>query len=96
MPDKQTLTNSQTHAVNLRVRHDIRSLIDRAAKAQGKTCSDFMIDAARRAAEEFLLDQTPVRVDPATYAQFLEVLDLLPSGEGFARLMNAPPRPWDK
>ncbi|MBT9100093.1 DUF1778 domain-containing protein [Methylovulum psychrotolerans] len=95
MPDKHTLTDNQTHAVNLRVRHDIRSLIDRAAKAQGKTRSDFMIDAARRAAEESLLDQALVQVDPATYAQFLEVLDLPPSGEGFARLMNAP-RPWDK
>ena len=45
-------TDTQTHAVNLRVRHDIRDLIDRAAKIQGKTRSDFMIDAARRAAEE--------------------------------------------
>ena len=37
-------------AVNLRIREDIRSLIDRAATVQGKSRSDFMIDAARRAA----------------------------------------------
>ena len=35
-------TDTQTHAVNLRVRHDIRDLIDRAAKIQGKTRSDFI------------------------------------------------------
>jgi uncharacterized protein (DUF1778 family) len=96
MPTKpQTPTDTQTQAVNLRVRSDIRSLIDRAAKAQGKTRSDFMIDAARRAAEESLLDQTLVRVDQKTYDHFLEVLDQPPSGEGFERLMAAA-KPWQK
>jgi uncharacterized protein (DUF1778 family) len=84
-----------TCAVNLRVRDDIRALIDRAAKTHGKTRSEFMIDAARRAAEDALLDQTLVRVDPATYAHFLEVLDQPPSGEGFDRLMAAS-KPWAK
>lgn len=89
------MADTATHAVNLRVRDDIRGLIDRAARAQGKTRSDFMIDAARRAAEEALLDQILVRVDAETYAYFLAVLDAPPSGPGFDRLMNAP-RPWGK
>ncbi|MEQ1530182.1 MAG: DUF1778 domain-containing protein [Methylococcales bacterium] len=93
MPDHQITTDTQTHAVNLRVRSDIRALIDRAAKAQGKTRSDFMIDAARRAAEESLLDQTLVRVDLQTYTHFLEVLDNPPGREGFERLMVAA-KPW--
>jgi uncharacterized protein (DUF1778 family) len=95
MSTNHSTTDTQTHAVNLRVRSDIRSLIDRAAKAQGKTRSDFMIDAARRAAEESLLDQTLVRVDQKTYDYFLEVLDQSPSGEGFERLMAAA-KPWQK
>jgi uncharacterized protein (DUF1778 family) len=94
-PKPQTPTDTQTQAVNLRVRNDIRALIDRAAKAQGKTRSDFMIDAARRAAEESLLDQTLVRVDQKTYGHFLEVLDQPPSGEGFERLMAAA-KPWQE
>ena len=81
-------TNSQTHAVNLRIRSDIRSLIDRAAKAYGKTRSEFMIDAARKSAEDALLDQTFVRVDQKTYDHFLSVLDQPPSGKGFNRLMK--------
>jgi uncharacterized protein (DUF1778 family) len=89
-----TTTDQQTHAVNLRIRTDIRALIDRAAKAQGKNRSDFMIDAARRAAEESLLDQALVRVDQATYGHFLEVLDKPASGEGFERLMSAA-KPWE-
>jgi len=94
MSYSQTTNDTQTHAVNLRVRSDIRALIDRAAKAQGKTRSDFMIDAARRAAEESLLDQALVRVDQKTYDYFVEVLDRPPGGDGFERLMAAA-LPWD-
>ena len=82
-----------TRAVNLRVGEDIRTLIDRAAQSQGKSRSEFMIDAARRAAEEALLDQTLVRVDPETYAHFLSVLDQPPGGAGYKRLMTAA-KPW--
>jgi len=71
------------------LREDIRTLIDRAAQSQGKSRSEFMIDAARRAAEEALLDQTFVRVDPDTYAYFLSVLDQPPDGAGYKRLMKA-------
>ncbi|MDD5028980.1 MAG: DUF1778 domain-containing protein [Rhodoferax sp.] len=90
------VTNSTVHptcAVNLRIRDDVRALIDRAAKSFGRSRSDFMIDAARRAAEEALLDQTLVRVDPGAYAHFLAVLDQPPSGAGFDRLMGAA-KPW--
>ncbi len=59
----------------------------------GKTRSDFMIDASRRAAEDALLDQTLVQVDPDSYKHYLAVLDQPPRGEGFERLMNAP-KPW--
>ena len=84
-----------TRAVNLRIREDIRDLIDRAANAQSKTRSEFMIDAARRAAEESLLDQTLVRVDAETFAQFTDLLDRPPTGSGYERLMSAP-LPWQK
>ncbi|MDO9048954.1 MAG: hypothetical protein Q7U66_14635 [Methylobacter sp.] len=36
MSYSQTSTDTQTQTVNLRVRRDIRALIDRAAKAQGR------------------------------------------------------------
>ena len=95
MPASPSAANSEptTRAVNLRVREEIRDLIDRAAKIQGRSRSDFMIDAARRAAEETLLDQTLVRVDRETYEHFLAVLDHPPAAEGYERLMAAP-RPW--
>ena len=93
MPSTRTKTDIPTCAVNLRVRRDLRSLIDRAAQANGKSRSDFMIDASRRAAEDALLDQTLMRVDQETYSHFLSVLDQPPSGTGFNRLMQAH-KPW--
>ena len=92
-PPSAASPESTTRAVNLRVREEIRDLIDQAAKIQGRSRSDFMIDAARRAAEEALLDQTLVRVDRETYEHFLAVLDQPPAGEGYERLMAAP-TPW--
>lgn len=90
-----TRTTPDTHAkpVNLRIREDVRALIDRAARIRGKTRSDFMIDAAYRAAEDTLLDQTLVKVDAESYRHYLAVLDQPPGGEGFQRLMDAP-KPW--
>ena len=80
-------------AVNLRMRDEVRDLIDRAARANGKTRSDFMIDAARRAAEDSLLDRALIQLDPETYKSFVDILDLPPDSEGYRRLMAAP-RPW--
>jgi len=88
-----TKPETNTRAVNLRIREDVRGLIDQAARAQGKTRSDFMIDAARGAAEDAILAQTLVRVVPESYPHFLAVLDTPPGGEGFERLISAS-KPW--
>ena len=42
--------------LNLRIPAAERNLIDRAALTSGKTRTDFILEAARRAAEEALLD----------------------------------------
>jgi uncharacterized protein (DUF1778 family) len=85
-----------TRAINPGVREDIRDLIDQAAKSQGRSRSDFMIDTARRAAEEALLDQALLRVGPEAFASFQARLDAPPEpNERLRRTMQAVP-PWDK
>ena len=61
--------------LNIRIKPEERSLIDRAARTLGKNRTDFILDAARRAAEETLLDRTVLRVSPEVYAEFLARLD---------------------
>jgi uncharacterized protein (DUF1778 family) len=76
---------NQRHAkpVNLRIRDGIRTLIDRAAKIRGKTRSDFMIDAAFRAAEDTVIDQALVKVDEESFRHYLSILDKPPGGAAF-------------
>jgi uncharacterized protein (DUF1778 family) len=81
-------------AVNLRIRDDIRNLIDRAAHMQGRSRTDFMIEASRRAAEEALLDQTVFHLDPAAFEAFVAMLDAPPApNDALRRTMQMAP-PW--
>ena len=93
MPSNTIIGEPPRHVVNLHMREDVRDLIDSAARAHGKSSAEFMIDAARRAAEEAILDQTYIQVDAATYQQFLSVLDGSAQGNGYSKLMAAP-KPW--
>ena len=81
--------------LNIRIRAEERSLIDRAAKARGTNRTDFILDAARKAAEETILDQALVSVSRAAYAEFLARLDARPEpNERLRRTMRAP-APWN-
>ncbi len=81
--------------INIRVKPAERALIDQAAAAQGKSRTDFVLEASRRAAEETLLDQTLLRVDQATYARFIELLDAPPRPNAQLRKLMQTKAPWD-
>ncbi len=61
--------------LNMRIKPEDRALFDHAAKIQGKTRTEFVLEAARRAAEEAMLDRAVVRVNAAAYADFVRRLD---------------------
>ena len=50
------------------------SLIDRAATLRGRSRTDFVRDAAVRAAEEVLLDNMPIRMSARGFAAFTQAL----------------------
>ena len=81
--------------LNLRIKPEERNLIDRAAKARGKNRTDFVLDAARLAAEEALLDQAIISVSPQAYAAFLERLDMSPQPNERLRKTMQTRAPWD-
>ena len=68
-------TKPRRETLNLRIPAAERNLIDRAAESAGKTRTDFILEAARRAAEETLLDRVLMVVSPKAYEDFLERLD---------------------
>jgi uncharacterized protein (DUF1778 family) len=82
--------------LNLRIKAEERSLIDRAAKARGKNRTEFILEAARLAAEEALLDQLIVTASPLAYAQFVARLDAAPNPNERLRKSMRTSAPWDE
>jgi uncharacterized protein (DUF1778 family) len=77
--------------LNIRIKPEERSLIDRAAKARGKNRTEFVLEAARIAAEEAILDQAVISVTPEAYQAFLDQLDLPPTpNERLRKTLQAP------
>jgi uncharacterized protein (DUF1778 family) len=81
--------------LNIRIKPEARGLIDRAAAAAGKTRTDFVLDAARHAAEEALLDQTSFTLNAKNYAEFLKRLDAPPRANDRLQRTLQTPAPWD-
>ena len=82
-------------SLNLRIKPAERSLIDQAAAVLGKNRTDFILDAARHAAEEALLDRVVFSVTPEAYAEFLARLDAPPQPNERLRRTMQTPAPWD-
>jgi uncharacterized protein (DUF1778 family) len=81
--------------LNLRIKPAERGLIDRAAQSLGKTRTDFVLDAARRAAEDALLDRAVLTASPKAYAAFLARLDAPPRPNARLRRTLKTRAPWE-
>ena len=68
-------TSTRRDTLNLRIPAAERNLIDLAADSSGKTRAGFILEAARRAAEEVLLDRAVLSVGSKAYAEFVRRLD---------------------
>jgi uncharacterized protein (DUF1778 family) len=83
-------------SLNLRIKPELRGLIDRAAELAGKNRTDFVLEAARRAAEDALLDRTVFTISPKAYAEFLARLDAPPQPNERLRRTMRTKAPWDR
>jgi len=64
--------------ITLRAKRRQRDLIDQAAEQLGTTRSDFMLETACREAEDVLLDQPWLTLDPEAVRNFQALLDSPP------------------
>ena len=86
---------TRRQALNIRVKPEVRELIDRAAELAGKNRTDFVLDAARRAAEDTLLDRTVFAMNPKAYRQFVARLDDPPRPNKRLLKSMRTPAPWE-
>lgn len=82
--------------LKIRVNPTVLNLIDEAARVQGKTCADFMLNASTEKAQEVLLDQVFFKLGSTAFMKFSALIEapFVPS-EGFRKLMSTEPV-WSK
>src|SRR6266849_9404235 len=78
--------------IQIRASVATKAILNRAATLRGQKLSEFMLDSARRQAEETILDQRSFFLEPEAHEQFLAMLDApaAPSKELRARLNRRP------
>lgn len=90
-----TETTARSQTINLRIAPKQRELIDQAAKAIGKTRSEFILDTVTKEAENTLLDQRVFLLDSRQWQQFIDALDAPPQPREALRKLLITKAPWE-
>jgi uncharacterized protein (DUF1778 family) len=85
----------KNHPISMRLPEADVAIIDRAAGLRGRSRTDFVREAALRAAEEALMSNDPIRMSPGGFAEFMRVLSepAKPSARMVELLRR--PAPWE-
>lgn len=62
------------HPLSMRLPETDIAIIDRAATLRGRSRTDFVREAAVRAAEDVLMETAPIRMSPAGFKAFVDAL----------------------
>jgi uncharacterized protein (DUF1778 family) len=89
-------TGRKDDVIQIRATVETKAILNRAATLRGQKLSEFMLESARRQAEETILDQRAFFLDPRAHEQFLTMLDhpAMPSQE-LRTLMKRKPA-WER
>lgn len=67
-------TKRKDHPLSMRLPEGDIAIIDRAADLRGRSRTDFVREAAVRAAEEVLMESTLVRMSPEGFESFVQAI----------------------
>jgi uncharacterized protein (DUF1778 family) len=81
--------------IQIRTSAEAKALLNRAATLRGQKLSEFMLESARRQAEETILDQRTFFLDEAAHARFLALLDSPPRPSAKVRARFKRKAPWE-
>jgi len=68
-------TSRKDEIVQVRASARTKAMLNQAASLRGQKLSEFVLDSARRQAEETILDQRAFLLDPQAHERFLAILD---------------------
>ena len=83
------------HPLSMRLPEADIAIIDRAAGMRGRSRTDFVREAAVRAAEDVLLESTLVRMSPSGFATFIKSL-AAPATSVPEMVELKRPAPWER
>ncbi|MEK1894646.1 MAG: DUF1778 domain-containing protein [Rhizobium sp.] len=69
-----TTVERKEYPISMRLPEADVAMIDRAATLRGRSRTDFVRDAAVRAAEEVVMENQLIRMSPEGFADFMDVL----------------------
>jgi uncharacterized protein (DUF1778 family) len=84
------------HPLSMRLPDADLAIIDRAARLRGRSRTDFVREAAVRAAEETLMDSGLVRMSAEGFAAFQAVLSAPAQAVGAMVEVLGRPAPWER
>ena len=90
------VTRAKAEPMSLRIDHETRSLIERAASILGQNKTEFMLTSARDRATEVLLSQTFFRLPSADWNAFVGALDNPPPPNAKLKALLARRMPWER
>jgi uncharacterized protein (DUF1778 family) len=90
-----THTGGRGGTISLRTSARQKALIDQAAKAQGRSRTDFMLGAACREAEAVLLERRYFVLSDEAFEKFSALLDAPPSQNPRLRRLLETKAPWE-
>jgi uncharacterized protein (DUF1778 family) len=82
--------------IQIRASAGMKAILSRAASLRGQKLSEFMLDSARREAEEAILDQRTFFLDAEQHEQFLAMLDAPPAPSTALRALMKRKPIWDR
>ena len=84
------------HPLSMRLREADIAIIDRAARLRGRSRTAFVREAAVRAAEDAIMESTPIRMSPAGFDAFMAALSGPPTPvPEMAKILDRP-APWER
>jgi uncharacterized protein (DUF1778 family) len=81
--------------IQIRTSAEAKAILNRAAALRGQKLSEFMLQSARRQAEETILDQRTFFLDDDAHAHFLAQLDSPPAPSAGVRARLNRKAPWE-
>jgi len=90
-----TTVERKEYPISMRLPEADVAMIDRAASLRGRSRTDFVREAAVRAAEEVVMEQGLIRMSPEGFADFMEILSRTPTIVPEMMEVLKRPAPWE-